>query len=290
MVGEFPELQGVMGAYYAEASGEPAEVARAIAEQYSPRYSGDALPQSDYGRVLALADRLDTLTGIFAAGLKPTGNKDPFALRRAALGVVRLLTEAGLRLDLDRLLAISANSLAETLAVTPDTLADLRGFILDRARQYFRDQGTETRLVNAALAAPLTTLADLRDRLDALSGFMQLPEAEDLVAANKRIGNILRKADQDVSNTIDEVKLILPEEKQLFEEVLELEKSLPELFTAGEYGPGLTRLAGLRSVVASFFDEVMVMDDDLAVRSNRLALLSRLKLLFDRVADLSLAG
>jgi glycyl-tRNA synthetase beta chain len=290
MVGEFPELQGVMGAYYAEASGEPPPVAQAIAEQYAPRYSGDVLPESDYGRILALADRLDTLTGIFAAGLKPSGSKDPFALRRAALGVVRLLTETGLRLDLDRLLAVSANSLADTLPVSPETLTDLRGFIIDRARQYFRDHGADARLVSAVLAAPLTTLADLRDRLDALAGFMRLPEAADLVAANKRIGNILRKADQEISDKIDEDNLVLAEEKQLFDEVLRLETELPEFFAAGDYEPALTRLARLRSAVASFFDEVMVMDENLSVRNNRLALLLRLKKLFDRVADLSLAG
>lgn len=290
MVGEFPELQGTMGAYYAEASGEDPAVAQAIGEHYSPRFSGDRLPDSELGRVVALADRLDTLAGIFAAGLKPTGNKDPFALRRAALGIVRLLTEASLDIDLDRLLAISANALAETITLSPEALNEVRAFVLDRARQHFRDQGFDTRLVNAALEAPLSTLLDLQARIRALDGFMQLPAAEALVAANKRIGNILRKSETNIKAEIDANILILPEEKRLFEEVTRLESLLPRLFDRGDYADALNHLADLQTTVDAFFDQVMVMDEDIAVRENRLALLKRLKTLFDRVADLSLAG
>jgi glycyl-tRNA synthetase beta chain len=290
MVGEFPELQGIMGGYYAEAAGEPSAVAAAISEHYLPRFSGDLLPPSDLGVIVALADRLDTLVGVFAAGLKPTGNKDPFALRRAALGVVRLLTETGLSPELDRLLAISANALAESIEVRPETLGEVRGFVLDRVRQHYRDQAIDTRLVDAALAAPLTTLADLDSRLHALAQFMQLPEAEALVAANKRIGNILRKSQEEAFSEIEVNRLVLAEEKALFDEVTKLESSLPEQFEHGEYAAGLTSLACLQAVVDGFFDGVMVMDEDILIRNNRLALLARLKALFDRVADLSLAG
>ena len=290
MVGEFPELQGTMGGYYALDSGEPAAVAQAVSEHYQPRFSGDALPSSPLGQVVSLADRVDTLVGIFAAGLKPTGNKDPFALRRAALGSVRLLTETRLDLNLDQLLALGANAMAPFMTVSPDVLLDVRGFILDRARQYFRDNGADTRLVNAALAAPLSTLSDLKARIDALGAFIQRPEAEALVAANKRIGNILRKADVEFSSTIDPDRLVLAEEKDLFDEVSRLEASLPETFAAGDYSAALADLAGLHGAIDQFFEHVMVMVEDEALRDSRLALLERLKSLFDRVADLSRAG
>jgi glycyl-tRNA synthetase beta chain len=291
MVGEFPELQGIMGGYYALASGEAAEVADAIRAHYSPRFSGDVLPETLAGQTLALADRLDTLIGVFAAGLKPSGNKDPFALRRAALGLVRLLTEGGLNLDLDQLVAISANSLSRYQPVAPETMQEVRSFVLDRARQYFRDAGGhDTRLVDAALAAPLTTLLDLKSRIEALEEFMRLPAGEALVAANKRIGNILRKSDSHSLAQIDEDRLTLVEEKRLFDEVSQLDELLPGRFESGDYRGALNALSGLRDAVDGFFDAVMVMDDDLAVRNNRLALLDRLKRLFDRVADLSQAG
>ena len=233
--------------------------------------------------------------------MKPTGNKDPFALRRAALGSVRLLTETGLNLDLDQLLALGANGMADHIHVAPETLLEVRGFILDRARQYFRDPASatesaprfksrDTRLVDAAMAAPLTTLLDLRMRIEALDEFMTRSEAESLVAANKRIGNILRKANNDVGHDIDEDILTLDEEKRLFAEVSELENTLSALYEARDYPAALARLAGLQTSVDRFFEGVMVMDEDDAVRRNRLALLKRLKGLFDHIADLSLAG
>jgi glycyl-tRNA synthetase beta chain len=291
MVGEFPELQGIMGGYYALESGETAEVAGAISAHYSPRFSGDVLPDSLAGQTLALADRLDTLIGVFAAGLKPTGNKDPFALRRAALGLVRLLTESDLDLNLDQLIAIGANALGRYQPVAPETMNEVRSFILDRARQYFRDAGGhDTRRVDAALAAPLTTLLDLKTRIEALGEFIQLPAGEALVAANKRIGNILRKSDSDSLQSIEENRFILPEEKRLFDEVSQLESVLPGHFERGDYRGALNALSGLHEAVDGFFDSVMVMDEDLALRNNRLALLDRLKRMFDRVADLSQAG
>jgi glycyl-tRNA synthetase beta chain len=290
MVGEFPELQGIMGSYYAKASGERPEVCQAIGEHYAPRFSGDGLPGSTAGQILSLADRLDTLIGIFSIGLQPTGNKDPFALRRAALGVVRLLIEKELQLPLDRLLEIAATVVSETATVPPESLTEVRAFVLDRARSLFRELGFDARLINAVMAAPLTTLADLHSRALALRAFMQLPEAESLISANKRIGNILRKANQDISPDIDENNMVFEEERRLFTEVVRLESVLQPLYASSEYEPALRELSSLEAIVDAFFDAVMVMDEDPKARDNRLALLQRLKSLFDRVADLSLAG
>ncbi len=290
MVGEFPELQGVMGAYYAEASGEEEAVCDSIREHYLPRYAGDALPGSLYGQILALADRLDTLVGIFSAGLQPTGNKDPFALRRAALGLVRILVEKDMRIELDDLLEVAAHAYPDSLRIEGQDLDAVREFIIDRSRHHFRELGFSTRLVNAALGAPVTTLPDLNARLLALREFMQLPEAESLVAANKRIGNILRKSEEKVKRDIDEDRLVFEEEKLLFKEVMRLEDTLEPLYEQSEYAPALRELAQLKETVAGFFDEVMVMDEDPVVRANRLALLGRLKRLFDVVAELSQAA
>lgn len=289
MVNEFPELQGTMGGHYARAGGEPDAVARAIAEHYAPRFAGDDIPGTEPGRLLALADRLDTLVGIFAIGRKPTGSKDPFALRRAALGAVRIMLEAPLAVPLDPLFGAAASALESQVAVPAEQLEEARAFLLARARQHCIDQGHPTRLVNAVFAAPVSTLPDLAARLEALNAFMQLDEAEALVAANKRIGNIIQSAEQDTGD-IDEDRLDLPEEKALFEEVIRLEATVVPRFDRGEYDVALAALAALDRVIAPFFDAVMVMDDDAALRHNRLSLLSRLKRLFDRVADLSQAA
>jgi glycyl-tRNA synthetase beta chain len=290
MVGEFPELQGIMGSYYALESGEDPEVCTAIGEHYAPRYSGDGLPESVHGQILSLADRLDTLVGIFAIGLQPTGNRDPFALRRAALGVVRILIDKDIGVPLERLLSIAAEAFSGHMQVSKETLSEVRDFILDRARSHFRDRGYRTRLVNAVFAAPLDTLPDLFSRLQSLDLFMQLPAADSLVTANKRIGNILRKSEETISQEIDENMLEFEEERALFEEVMRLESALGPLFEAADYAPALQQLAGLQEAVDRFFDEVLVMADDPAVRGNRLALLLRLKGLFDHVADLSMAA
>jgi glycyl-tRNA synthetase beta chain len=289
MVGEFPELQGTMGAYYAESSGEPDEVSRAIAEHYSPRYSGDSIPSTVAGQILSIADRMDSLVGIFSAGLKPTGNKDPFALRRGALGVVRILEEATLNIPLDHLLEISAQTVSAQIEVSEECLADVRSFMLDRLRHYYLDKGFDTNVVNAVFAAPLSTIPDLSARLKALAGFMELEEAESLVAANKRIGNILRKSEITVSQEIDEDILKIDEERMLFDEISRMETVLSEQFSSGDYASALTSLAGLDPVISGFFDSVMVMDEDLKVRNNRLSLLARMKGLFDHVADLAMA-
>ena len=290
MVGEFPELQGLMGRHYALAAGEPAEVAIAIGEHYAPAFAGDGIPASNAGRVVSIADRADTLVGIFAAGLRPSGNKDPFALRRAALGLVRILLEAGLELELNRLLALAANALSATLPVAPDLLVDIREFIVDRLRHYYRERGHGAELINAALASDWPTLPDLDRRLQALAGFMGQPAAASLAAANKRIGNILRKAEESISDTIDEDLVSSGEERHLFEEVSRLDIAIRPLLERGDYAAALHDLAALREPVDAFFDAVLVMDEDPALRANRLALLNRLKSLFDRIADLSILG
>jgi glycyl-tRNA synthetase beta chain len=287
MVGEFPELQGVMGYHYALSSGEPAEVAEAIGEHYSPRFAGDDLPASAAGKIVSISDRIDTLVGIFAAGLRPSGNKDPFALRRSALGLVRILIEAELELPLNRLLAVASNELSEKLEVPPGLLLEIRDFVVERLRNYYRDQGHGAELISAVLASDWSTLPDLDRRLRALSDFMGRADAASLAAANKRIGNILRKSDETISPTIDINLLLLDEEKHLFEEVSKLGEQVNPLLEKGDYETSLTLLAGLRKPVDAFFDAVMVMDEDLALRLNRLSLLAQLKALFDRIADLS---
>lgn len=291
MVGEFPELQGVMGGYYAEAAGEAPEVAIAIGSHYRPRFSGDDIPTDIAGRIVSLADRMDTLVGIFAAGLKPSGNKDPFALRRAALGVIRILVEGGLPLAPAKLIELAAEGLADQVTITEETRDDVYRFLLDRLHQFLRsDRGASAKQVLSILAAPLTTLPDLEARLAAVQSFMQRPEADSLVAANKRIGNILKKSAAELSEQIEASLLEFDEERQLFEEIISLEDELFPLFESGGYDQALGRLAALRETVDAFFDHVMVMDENPDVQRNRLALLSRLKSLFDRIADLSLAA
>ncbi len=290
MVGEFPELQGIMGRYYAIHGGEPSEVAEAIGDHYLPAYSGDRLPSQQLGKVVALADRLDTLTGIFATGLKPSGNKDPFALRRAALGLIRILLDGELDIELDKALAISALAVQKQLPVTPQILLELRQFILERLKHFLREQGYDTSLVNATLDAPLTTLTDLVSRLDALREFMGYDVAASLAAANKRIGNILRKSDSESDGTIKEDILLIKEERMLFDAIRNISSDLDTLYKQANYTAALTLLAGLSEGIEAFFENVMVMDNDASLRRNRLNLLAELKALFDRTANLALLG
>jgi glycyl-tRNA synthetase beta chain len=290
MVGEFPELQGVMGHHYALISGEPEEVAVAIGEHYAPAFAGDSIPNSTVGCIVGIADRADTLVGIFAAGLRPTGNKDPFALRRGALGMVRILLEGGLQLPLNRVLALAANALSGQLPTDPALLVEIRGFIVERLRHYYREQDYSAELVSAALASDWDTLPDLDRRLVALSGFMGQDAAASLAAANKRIGNILRKAGEEITDAIDADRLVLDAEKALFGDLCAIEETIAPLLEAGDYSSSLTHLAELRAPVDAFFDSVMVMDEDPLLRGNRLALLARLKAQFDRIADLSVLG
>lgn len=290
MVGEFPELQGLMGQHYARSDGESSEVAQAIGEHYSPRFAGDDIPASPAGQLVSIADRLDTLVGIFAAGQKPTGNKDPFALRRAALGLVRILLEAKLNLSLTELISIAFNEFGDDIGEDEDICLHVRDFVAERLRHYYNGQGYSTELVNAVLASGWGTLPDLDSRLAAIKQFMGQDAAQSLAAANKRIGNILRKSESGGSGKIIEERLLIDEERQLFEEITEIEKAIEPLLEKSDYESSLALLAQLQEPVSAFFDEVMVMDEDPVLRENRLALLARLKSQFDRIADLSVLG
>jgi len=306
MVGEFPELQGTMGRYYAAAGGEPAEVAAALDEVYRPRYAGDAIAQGVLGQVLAVAERLDTLAGIFAVGMKPSGNKDPFALRRAALGLARTLIEGGLRLDLGVLLqeALSAlpdAALAAGLPKARDGSApaldpaarrgalatELYDFVLDRLRGYYADQGIPAEAFESVRALAPADLTDFDQRLRAVVAFARLPEAHALAAANKRIGNILRQAGDATAREPDVALLEAGAESELAEAVRSARTDAAPLAAARDYVGLLTRLARLREPVDRYFDAVMVMSEDAAVRANRLALLGGVRALFLRVADVS---
>lgn len=290
MVGEFPELQGTMGGYYALNSGEDPLVALAISEHYLPAFSGDQLPSDPVGKVVAVADRLDTLIGIFSTGLKPSGNKDPFALRRAALGLIHILLEGRVRIPLDKLLAIGATTVSKQLPVSPEVLLEVRNFILERLKNWLCDQGYATKLVNAVLDAPLNTLPDLVSRLDAVQDFMTLEVSSKLADANKRIGNILRKTESDLGGNVDATLLTIEEEKHLFKEVNDISSKLSGLYKNGDHKAGLALLATLSAPIEAFFDKVMVMDENPEVRVNRLNLLAKLKGMFDRVANLAEAA
>jgi glycyl-tRNA synthetase beta chain len=301
MVGEFPELQGQMGEHYARASGEPETVARAIGEHYAPRFAGDTIPQTPAGLVLSLADRADTLVACFAAGLAPSGNKDPFALRRAALGLVRILNEGEWEqvgeaapfqplVPLRTLFGWAADNLDSRLPVKPGVLDEVIEFVVQRSRGYFADQGFGAELLNAALGSNWAHIPDLRKRLVAVNAFTDLPEAASLAQANKRIGNILRKAEDDVADSVDESALELDEESRLFAAVVRKKAEIAPLLERGDYHSSLKALAALDKPVNDFFDGVMVMDEDPVKRRNRLALLASLKSMFDEIADLSVLG
>jgi len=307
MVGEFPELQGVMGRYYATANGEPADVAQALDEFYRPRFAGDDIAQCKVAQVLAVAERLDTLAGIFAVGQKPSGNKDPFALRRAALGLARNLIEAPLALDLKA-------QLAEALALLPDVALasglpkakdgrvaqldagarrdelaqELYDFIVDRLRGYYADQGIAGEAFEAVRVLAPADLTDFDQRLRAVVEFAALPQAQALAAANKRIGNILRQAGDAAATAIDERLLEAGAERELAAALDAAQNDGAPLIRTRDYVGLLKRLAVLRDPIDRYFTEVMVMADDARVRANRLALLASLRSLFLRVADISL--
>ena len=290
MVGEFPELQGQMGEHYAASSGEDPDVARAIGEHYLPKFAGDDIPSSDAGQFVSIADRADTLVGIFAAGLKPTGNKDPFALRRAALGLLRILLEAELPLAPRDVFEIAAKGLSGQIEIESSLIDDVLGFVVERLRHFYTEKGFKTELVNAALASPWTTLPDLDARLHSIQSFMQDEAAGSLAASNKRIGNILRKSDLDISTEIDADLLNLSEESALFEEIKRIEELVDPLISEQKYEESLRVLAELKEPIDCFFDQVMVNDEDPRLRANRLALLALLKGQFDRISDLSILG
>lgn len=283
MVGEFPELQGTMGGYYARHDGLSAEVAEAIEDHYKPRFAGDSLPRSDVGLVVALADKLETLVGMFGIGNLPTGDKDPFALRRHALGVIRMLVEEDLPLPLAHLLR-DANPAFGTL-VTDATVA-LADFMYDRLSGSLREQGYSVQEVDAVLALRPQRLGEVPKRLAAVRAFAALPESPALAAANKRISNILKKAD-DVDAHVSPVLLQEDAEKALHAAMQTVLPKAQALFEAGGYTASLQVLAVLRAPVDAFFDGVMVNSEQPDVRLNRLGLLKTLHLAMNRVADLS---
>jgi glycyl-tRNA synthetase beta chain len=284
MVGEFPELQGIMGGYYARHDGLGDEIADAIEDHYRPRFAGDALPRNRAGLVVALADKLETLVGLFGIGQVPTGDKDPFALRRHALGVIRMLVEAALPLDLDTLLALAVPAFG-TLIVDPREA--VAAFVFDRLAGALREQGYSAHEVDAVLALAPQRLAEVPRRLEAVRAFAALPEAEALAAANKRIANILRKSTEPVAVQADPALFSEAAEGALWADVATVRRSADVLFAAGDYTSSLKALAALRTPVDRFFDDVMVNADDPRVRANRLGLLATLHGVMNRVADLS---
>jgi len=285
MVGEFPELQGIMGEYYARHDGEGEVVAHAIEQHYHPRFAGDSLPQGNVACAVSLADKLDAIVGFFGIGEKPTGDKDPFALRRAALGVLRILMETPLPLDLAQMIADAAQGFGPgVLAAGFET--DLLAFFTDRLRGQLRETGASAEQVEAVLANSPTRIDSVPARLAAVKAFAALPEAEALAAANKRIVNILKKAEGTIGEP--DVALFAEDaEKALFAELNALAPSVRSMLAAEDYTGALRSLASLRGAVDSFFDSVMVMAEEPLIRANRLALLKALAALLNGVADIS---
>lgn len=286
LVGEFPELQGIAGTYYARLEGLPSEVADAIAEQYLPRFAGDKLPQTRTGVALALADRLDTLVGIFGIGQAPTGNKDPFSLRRAAIGILRLLIENKLTVSLSDLLQLAAQGYGDKLKDIHKAQADALQFVEGRYRAMYEDQGVSVDVIQAVQVLSPASPLDFDDRIKAVSHFKTLPEAQALAAANKRVANILAK-EGNVTGDVDTNLLTEQAEKDLYQALQTVSPVVTPLLQAHDYTPALTELATLRTPIDAFFDRVMVMADDAAVKQNRLRLLAQLRALFISVADVS---
>ncbi|MDD2730033.1 glycine--tRNA ligase subunit beta [Malikia sp.] len=284
MVGEFPELQGIMGGYYARHEGLRDGVAIAIEDHYKPRFAGDALPRNHTGLVLALADKLETLIGLFGIGQLPTGDKDPFALRRHALGVIRILAEKQLPLDLPELLKAAAQPFGELIT---DPSAALLDFMLDRLAVNLREQGYSAQEVDAVLALKPARLGEIARRLAAVRAFAALAEAPALAAANKRVGNILKKAEGEVKAEVKPELLREAAESALAAALAEVAPAAEKAFEQGDYTASLQALAALKAPVDTFFDQVMVNADDPALKANRLGLLAQLHQAMNRVADLS---
>ena len=286
MVFEFTDTQGVMGMHYARHDGEDEEVAVALNEQYMPRFAGDELPKSLVASAVALADKFDTLTGIFGIGQAPKGSADPFALRRAALGALRIIVEKNLPLDLEDLVKKSAALFGDKLT-NSNVVADVVDFMLGRFRAWYQDEGIAVDVIQAVLARRPTRPADFDARVRAVSHFRTLDSAEALAAANKRVANILAKAEGNIG-AIDVALCVEPAEQVLAQSVLSLAKEVQPLIAQGEYTAVLDKLAGLRQPVDNFFDNVMVNAEDAKLRQNRLAILNTLQGLFLQVADISL--
>lgn len=289
MVSEFDELQGTMGRYYADLDGEPKVIGECVEQHYWPKFAGDQLPESKEAQAVALADKLDSLVGIYGAGEVPTGDKDPFGLRRAALGILRLLIDKQHTLTLSSLVSAAAQTYQDQQDITIDTdaQAEIVDFVRGRLTAFYQNQDIATATINAVMACKPDSPLDFENRVKAVHQFEQLSEASDLAAANKRISNILKKQDS-IATDVDQSVLSEAAEKELHQAIQSVAASSHELFDAGNYADGLQQLAALRLPVDNFFEHVMVMSDDAAQRENRLALLGQLQQLFLRVADISL--
>jgi glycyl-tRNA synthetase beta chain len=287
MVGEFPELQGIMGRYYAQHEGLDDDVAYAIEDHYKPRFAGDELPRNQVGISVALADKLETLVGLFSIGEKPTGDKDPFALRRHALGAIRILIERDLPLELDSLLLGTMQFFNFDQEQQKSTIASLSEFIYDRLAGSLREQGFSALEIDAVVSQRPQRLSEVLKRLTAVSSFASLLEAPALAAANKRVGNILKKADGAVGADVKSSLLTEPAEIALNSALSKVKPEADKLFESGDYTASLQALAALKAPVDDFFDNVMVNADDVDLKNNRLALLNQLHQTMNRVADLS---
>lgn len=286
MVGEFPGLQGIMGRYYAEHDGENTEVATALEDYYKPKFAGDTLPQSITSQSLAIADRLDTLVGIFAIGQTPTGDKDPFALRRAALGVLRISIENKLDLDLLELIKLAVKQHDASINAAKAEVA-VFDFVLDRLHAYYLDKGIRPDVLDAVISTKPTRPLDIDNRLLAVDAFRKLEAATSLAAANKRIGNILKKVEGKIADKVNEQLLQEDAEKELNTLLTKLDSKVQGLINKAKYQDALTELSTLRASVDQFFDDVMVMADDEKLKNNRIALLNKLHQLFIQIADIS---
>lgn len=286
MVGEFDDMQGIAGYYYAVNDGENAEVAAAMNEQYMPRFAGDQLPATTTGAIIALADRLDTITGIFGIGQQPTGSKDPFALRRASIAVLRILVEKNLALDLRDLLTFAKNQ-HKNLTVGDELVEQVLAYMLERFRAFFEDANIPAEVFQSVTAKQLSQPLDINQRVLAVNEFSKLPQAQALAAANKRVSNILAKQNAALSTEVNAALLQEDAEKTLAQAVSAKAAVVAPLFAAREYTKALAALADLQQPVDAFFDSVMVMCEDQALQQNRLALLQQLRGLFLEVADIS---
>ncbi len=287
MVSEFPETQGVMGRHYALNDGLDTAVADAIEQHYWPRFAGDSLPTSDVSRAVALADKLDSLVGIFGIGQTPKGDRDPFALRRAALGLIRIIVESNLNLDLYDLIDAAIEGFGERIS-NKDVRENVFEFIVGRFRPWYQEQGVAVDVIQSVLARAPSRPADFNLRIHAVAAFKQHEAAESLSAANKRVSNILSKSEGELTGQVDHDLLKAAEEKTLAAQISETETSAEPEIAAGNYEGALTRMAALKSPIDDFFENVMVNDDDPAIRQNRLNLLYQLRGMFLRVADISL--
>ncbi|WP_273777555.1 glycine--tRNA ligase subunit beta [Acinetobacter sp. GSS19] len=286
LVGEFPELQGIAGTYYARLEGENDEVAEALGEQYLPKFAGDILPKTKTGTTIALADRLDTLTGIFGIGQAPTGSKDPFALRRSAIGILRLVTENNLDVSIEALIKLALAAYGDVLKDHDKTLADAVAFLEGRYRAKYEDQGVAVDVIQAVQALSPKSPLDFDKRVNAVNHFRNLPEAAALAAANKRVANILAK-EATPEGAVVEANLVEDAEKALFAELAKITPVVEPLLAAKDYTEALSKLAALRAPIDAFFDGVMVMAEDAELKANRLRLLAQLRGLFTSVADIS---